>query len=530
MTIKLSKALKEMQERTRDETSRTMDDATFNELFDAGDFDLLLMDGGTDLTPSQMAKVKAKGKKDSEEKLQKMAFQIACQPGYQEMMLLPLMSKLIPQGLSPNPARGYQYNMGANGRTGGLKEAEDSRDSETIAYEKDNQEKNLEDTDKLKPIEAKTSESLQENDSEAEILNKMFNLMKMEYEFKNGIERQDKKHTALEDDKKKGFLEEIIESITGKKSLSSRMKKFTRSVKKSNLPKYALLGAAGAGAFMLSKNALANIDWKSMVPDFGGIAEDGIDKLEGIGKRSMSGDLNAPGFTGDTSSTSTHEQSEDSTGAKQSAEKYYGKKISDKDWELILKTTAAESANDTKSQSMVMGSILNRARESDDPEAIRKTLEKRNQFQAVTGTAENDHKPSPKFIAGPSKSEQKSLNSAAMNLPNVSYEQKNIAATDPKAYGPGTTMEWVKGILKKPGSSVIAGSAFNTTYGVNAPGNNSPVVANQEIPTQDTSRNRGKSRIILNNNQTNVVAGGTTNQVVINPVDDNPALVGQQYR
>ena len=174
---------------------------------------------------------------------------------------------------------------------------------------------------------------------------------------------------------------------------------------------------------------------------------------------------------------------------------------------------------------MVMGSILNRARESDDPEAIRKTLEKENQFQAVTGTAENDHKPSPKFIAGPSKSEQKSLNSAAMNLPNVSHAQKDFVASKKEAYGPGTSMKRLHELEQQQGSSEIAGSRFNTTYGTN-----SPVVANQEIPTQDTSRNRGKSRIILNNNQTNVVAGGTTNQVVINPVDDNPALVGQQYR
>jgi predicted chitinase len=37
----------------------------------------------------------------------------------------------------------YQYNMGANGKTGGIKEAEDNRPSETIAFEKSKQDKKV---------------------------------------------------------------------------------------------------------------------------------------------------------------------------------------------------------------------------------------------------------------------------------------------------------------------------------------------------------------------------------------------------
>ena len=53
------------------DSGRIMDDKTFNELFEAGELGLILMDGGFELTPQQLAKVKEKSKEESKQKLER---------------------------------------------------------------------------------------------------------------------------------------------------------------------------------------------------------------------------------------------------------------------------------------------------------------------------------------------------------------------------------------------------------------------------------------------------------------------------
>ncbi len=256
MAKKSKSILEEMQERTREENSRVMDDATFNDLFNAGDYDLILMDGGKDLTPSQMAKMKAKGKQDSEEKLQKMAFDLASSPGYREMMLLPIMSKMMPQVFSKNDSRGNTDQKDTNAQSSEIKSQKESSPEQASVKE---------DT-KHTTIGPGTNQDLRVNDSESDILGKMFNFMKQDYEFRSNMEKDKEKYRKEKSDRKDAEIDELIEVLTGKKS--SKTKKVGIVSKKTSLLKYGALGAAGLGALMLSKGALAKVDWKAMLPDF----------------------------------------------------------------------------------------------------------------------------------------------------------------------------------------------------------------------------------------------------------------------
>lgn len=153
--------------------------------------------------------------------------------------------------------------------------------------------------------------------------------------------------------------------------------------------------------------------------------------------------------------------SPDMANAKSVAETYLGSKINDLDWNMLIRATNAESAYNTDSYALIMGSILNRARTGG---GISTVLNKPKQFQAVTGTSKNGHKPSEKFKAQPRDREMKAILFATINLlPKVSREQVNFSAADPKAYGPGTDIGWRDSIMKG-GGKTIGGSVFNAGF------------------------------------------------------------------
>ena len=89
--------------------------------------------------------------------------------------------------------------------------------------------------------------------------------------------------------------------------------------------------------------------------------------------------------------------------ARKGAERYLGKPISDEEFSSLIKATHAEAAGGKKAsqqeQAMIMASILNRAR--DDKGGIMGALTAKNQFQSVTGTAADGHKPSQNYLTGP---------------------------------------------------------------------------------------------------------------------------------
>jgi len=148
--------------------------------------------------------------------------------------------------------------------------------------------------------------------------------------------------------------------------------------------------------------------------------------------------------------------------ARKSADDYLGRSISDDEWDYLVRATTAESSYNVKSYAMVMASILNRARDYGKNGVIA-ALKARNQFQAVTGTAADGHKPSPNFVRGPNAKQLHAICVGAIQyLPSVSRNQRNFSATNPAAYGAGTNIGWLRK-LQKGGGQEIAGSHFNTS-------------------------------------------------------------------
>jgi len=152
--------------------------------------------------------------------------------------------------------------------------------------------------------------------------------------------------------------------------------------------------------------------------------------------------------------------------ARDVASNYLGRLLSDNEWDYLIRATFAESANNAQSYAMVAGTILNHTRRYalNAKNGVIVALMRKNAFQAVTGTKTNNNKPSPHFVSGPSANRMRIINSGIIEyLPRVSHAQMEFSATDPRAYGPGTNIGWLHQLEKKRGSSVIAGSRFNTT-------------------------------------------------------------------
>jgi hypothetical protein len=196
--------------------------------------------------------------------------------GVEDMMASPLMSSIF----KSNPAR-QQKQSNVNS---------DITQQQMGKKQEEQEETSVKEDTKHTKIGPDTSQSLRVNDSEADILGKMFNFMKRDYEFRSNMEKDKEKYRKEVGKRKDAYTDQLIEALTGKKP--SKSKKSGITSKKSGLLKYAVLGAAGAGAFMLSKSALANVDWKAMLPDFdfSKIKTDGEEmKTNGVGTGAMGG-------------------------------------------------------------------------------------------------------------------------------------------------------------------------------------------------------------------------------------------------
>jgi hypothetical protein len=148
--------------------------------------------------------------------------------------------------------------------------------------------------------------------------------------------------------------------------------------------------------------------------------------------------------------------------ARKSAESYLGREMSDKEWDWLVRATIAEASQNTREQGYVMAVILNRARNGYNGDTdIVDILKQKNQFQAVTGT-KYDPGPSNNFTRNPSKSTLASIATAAIDvLPKADKSYLNFTAADPKAYGKGTNINFLKQLRAKGGVK-IGGTVFGT--------------------------------------------------------------------
>lgn len=169
-------------------------------------------------------------------------------------------------------------------------------------------------------------------------------------------------------------------------------------------------------------------------------------------------DFSGKNKTRDNTSTSEEKNLTGSESkAKESAEKYYGKPISNTEWSELVRATFAESGHKNQTEmAMVMASIINRAR--DNNKSIHDTLYAKNQFQGVTGP---DNK---NFLNGPdAKNADKIFGAASNILENVSKQQKNFTAASSSAYNtPGYQNTGYRDRLLSENGSIVGGSVFNT--------------------------------------------------------------------
>lgn len=143
------------------------------------------------------------------------------------------------------------------------------------------------------------------------------------------------------------------------------------------------------------------------------------------------------------------------------AEKYLGRKMSDLEWNYLIRAVVAESSpNNKQEQAAIMGVILNRVNNKSYPDNVVSVLKQRNQFQAVTGTAANNHKPSTNFT-NPTKKQMTSVVTSTQYLSSVNKSWLNFTSNDPRAYGKGTNPEFLAAMEKK-GGKVIGGTIFGT--------------------------------------------------------------------
>jgi LAS superfamily LD-carboxypeptidase LdcB len=173
-------------------------------------------------------------------------------------------------------------------------------------------------------------------------------------------------------------------------------------------------------------------------------------------------------------------------GGRAAAESYLGRKMSDEEYDYLIRATHAESSAgrnaDPKEQAMIMASILNRARDKGENGVI-EALTAKNQFQSVTGTSANNNAPSENFTQGPDTGRKNSIESSASMLNGISQDQKDFTAASSGAYGAGTNIGYRDNMIASGGTQ-IGGSVFNTA-GPQDMGAYSPVDASQQQASED---------------------------------------------
>ena len=149
--------------------------------------------------------------------------------------------------------------------------------------------------------------------------------------------------------------------------------------------------------------------------------------------------------------------------AREAAETYLGRKMTDVEWNALISLTNAESTNNQTERAWVMATILNRTRlKINKATTIIDTIKFPNAYQPVTGTI---YKPGPiqAFIDGPNAAAAIAIYGAAVNiLKDVPKTYINFTSNNPspKVYGPGTNVNYLYQLRANPTSKVIGGTIF----------------------------------------------------------------------
>lgn len=149
-------------------------------------------------------------------------------------------------------------------------------------------------------------------------------------------------------------------------------------------------------------------------------------------------------------------------GGRSAAESYLGRKMDDKEWEMLIRATHAEATGDARERAAVMSVILNRVKARNYPNTITGVLMADNQFQAVTGT-KNDPNPSPRYNSVNSTVISQFQDEVAPLLSDFADKNwLNFTAGNPDAYKEGTDIGFMEQVKQAQGSMQIGGTIFGT--------------------------------------------------------------------
>ena len=245
-----------------------MDDKTFNTLIKQGEVGLILMDGGADLTDSQIRKVKRVSKDLADDRLNSMMAELAMTPGFQEMMLTPIMAKILPAVFGKEAVQEQKEK---------LHPEEYTENKQSVSEPK------AEVKEKKDPFKTYIGPAPKGNiaagDTAGDILSRLFSLEQEYHNWTQNTIKDEKKFQKLLNEQKDRHLDEVIAAVTGKSP--SKLKKFGRFAKSSGMLKYGVLGVGILGAALLSKKAFASINTKGIFPDFslGDLNIPGLDRF-----------------------------------------------------------------------------------------------------------------------------------------------------------------------------------------------------------------------------------------------------------
>ena len=147
--------------------------------------------------------------------------------------------------------------------------------------------------------------------------------------------------------------------------------------------------------------------------------------------------------------------------AKKSADLYLGRTMSAVEWNMLVRAVYAEASHNTEERAWCMAVMLNRARaKKGDNNSVYTILTSKNQFQSITGTNANGHRPSKNFTDGPNTKNQTSIYQASIYiLPKVPKKIVKFTAASAKAYGAGTNIGYRNNLLAS-GGVTIGGTVF----------------------------------------------------------------------
>lgn len=145
--------------------------------------------------------------------------------------------------------------------------------------------------------------------------------------------------------------------------------------------------------------------------------------------------------------------------ARQIAQAYLGRVMTDEEWNNLVAATAAEASPNEEERAYVMAVIINRARSKNTN--ILAILTAKNQFQAVTGTSANNRQPSPNFINATQTTANAIFKSVEKYLAGVPKNFRYFTAASKEAYGPGTDLSFRENLITK-GGTIIGGTVFGS--------------------------------------------------------------------